>query len=77
MRSLTVACVQMRSTRKVEENIEAASALISEAAAKGATLISTPEMTSLIDKTPGVVAESAKLESADLALKAFRRSPAT
>jgi predicted amidohydrolase len=62
----------MRSTRKVEENIETASALIREAAAKGAALITTPEMTSLIDRTPGVVAATARLEGDDLALKAFR-----
>lgn len=72
MRKLAVACVQMRSTRRVNENIDAASSLIREAASRGAHLIATPEMTSLIDRAPGVVAASAKLEADDIALKAFR-----
>ena len=50
MTKLKIACVQMRSSRDMAENIETASRLIEQAAAEGATLISTPEMTTLLER---------------------------
>lgn len=51
MTKLKIACVQMRSSRDMAENIETASRLIEQAAAEGATLISTPEMTTLLERS--------------------------
>jgi deaminated glutathione amidase len=72
MSQIRVACVQMRSGTDVAENIVAASALIREAAAGGATLIATPEMTTLLDRKPGAVRERSTTEAADPGLAAFR-----
>jgi len=71
MTALRVACVQMRSGTGIAENIEAASALITEAAAKGATLVATPEMTNLIDIRPGMGRAKASAQSSCPALAAF------
>lgn len=51
MTKLKIACVQMRSSRDMAENIETASRLVEQAAAEGATLISTPEMTTLLERS--------------------------
>lgn len=72
MSQIRVACVQMRSGTDVAENIAAASALIREAAAGGATLIATPEMTTLLDRKPGAGWEKSTTEAADPGLAAFR-----
>ncbi len=72
MSQIRVACVQMRSGTEVAENIAAASALIREAAATGAELIATPEMTTLLDRKPGASWEKSTTEAADPGLAAFR-----
>lgn len=72
MRALTVACIQMRSGTEVPANVAEASALIREAAASGATLVATPEMTTLLDRRPGRLLAQARGESEDIALPAFR-----
>ena len=71
MTAFRAACVQLRSSDDVGENIRAASALIREAHANGAQFIATPENTSLM------AAGAAKLERTfpedrDPALSAFR-----
>ena len=71
-RKLRVACVQMRSTMDVDANIEAASVLIREAAGQGVELVATPEMTSLMDHTPGALYAKSHLQANDPALAAFR-----
>ncbi len=48
--AITVACAQMRSGVDPAANVAAASDLIREAAAGGATFIATPEMTTAIDR---------------------------
>ncbi len=53
MTQLTAACLQMCSSNVMEENIHKACKLINQAADAGAQLIATPEMTTLLDKTPG------------------------
>jgi len=72
MSQIRVACVQMRSGTDVAENIAAASSMIREAAATGAELIATPEMTTLLDRTPGAAWEKSTTEAADPGLAAFR-----
>lgn len=72
MSQIRVACVQMRSGTEVAANIAAATALIREAAATGAELIATPEMTTLLDRTPGAAWEKSTTEQADPGLAAFR-----
>ena len=72
MSQIRVACVQMRSGTDVAENIAAASSLIREAAAGGAELIATPEMTTLLDRAPGAAWEKSTTEAADPGLTAFR-----
>ena len=72
MAELKVACVTMRSGVEVGPNIEAATQLIRQAAAGGAQLIATPEMTSLLDRKPGAVWAKSTSEAADPALQAFR-----
>ena len=72
MSQIRVACVQMRSGVDVAENIAATTSLIREAAGNGATLIATPEMTTLLDRQPGGVWAKSTSEGADPGLMAFR-----
>ena len=69
---IKVACVQMRSGIDPAENIRVASALIREAAAVGAVLIATPEMTGFLDRAPGAARAKSRTETEDEALAAFR-----
>ncbi|GGE52808.1 amidohydrolase [Agaricicola taiwanensis] len=70
--SFTAALVQMRSGRKIEANIEAAAALIDEAAKAGAHYVQTPEMTSLIDRDRAAVMAAVQPEEDDVALTVLR-----
>jgi deaminated glutathione amidase len=72
MSQIRVACVQMRSGTDVAQNVAAATDLIRQAAAQGAELIATPEMTTLLDRNPGAAWEKSTTEEADPGLKAFR-----
>ncbi len=72
MSQIKVACVQMRSGTDVADNIAAATALIRQAAAGGAELIATPEMTTLLERKQGVVWEASVNEEADVGLRAFQ-----
>lgn len=71
-RRLKVACAQLNSGIDIAVNVNTASAMIREAAAAGATLIATPEMTSLMNHAPGALYASSKPEADDPALTAFR-----
>lgn len=71
MTHLKAACVQMRSGVEIQANIEAATALIADAASQGAKLIATPEMTSLLDMRPGMARPKIVSESSDTALASF------
>lgn len=66
------ACVQLRSTDDVAENIRVTSHLIREARAKGADFIATPENTTLMAPDGGAKLEKSFSEEADTALPAFR-----
>jgi predicted amidohydrolase len=63
--------VQMCSGREVERNIADASALVREAAAKGAEFIATPEMTNILDTDRERVAAIVQAEAEDPAPRAF------
>ncbi|MCC6918047.1 MAG: carbon-nitrogen hydrolase family protein [Alphaproteobacteria bacterium] len=66
------ACAQMRSSDDMAENIRDATALIREAAGKGASYIQTPENTCLMAPDGGAKLELTFAEDKDPALPAFR-----
>ncbi len=66
------ACAQMRTGLDVAANIDAASALIREAKARGAQFVATPEMTSLFEAESDALFAKVRSEEDDTALKAFR-----
>lgn len=66
------ACVQLRSGREVAPNIEAAVALIAQAADGGAQFIATPENTSLMEADRALLFQKTKSEDEDAALAALR-----
>jgi predicted amidohydrolase len=72
MSQIRVACVQMRSGTDVAENVGAADGFIRDAAAQGADLIATPEMTTLLDRSRGAPWEKSKDEASDPGLVHFR-----
>ncbi len=51
MTAFLAACVQMRAGIDRRKNVAAASALIEDAAARGARFVSTPEMTNVLDRS--------------------------
>jgi len=65
------ACVQLRSGEDVAANVQAASALIREAAAGGAHFIATPENTTLMAADAGAKLASSYTAADDPALPAF------
>lgn len=70
--TLKAACVQMRSTDSVAQNIEDASTLIREAHGQGAEFIATPEMTALMEMRTKPLFEKAVPEEEDPALRSFQ-----
>ncbi len=72
MTAFRAACVQLRSTDDVAENIASTSALIREAKALGAQFVATPENTTLMAPDGGAKIERSFAEDDDPALPAFR-----
>ncbi|HYM19292.1 MAG TPA: carbon-nitrogen hydrolase family protein [Micropepsaceae bacterium] len=70
-RKIKVACVQLRSTDDVNENIATASNLIRNAAKAGAHFIATPENTTLMAADGGAKLEKTVAEADDKAVPAF------
>ncbi len=68
---MQVACVQLRSGTDIPANIEQASNLIRKAAAGGADLVATPEMTHILQRSPKRLFAAIKPQSEDLGVKAF------
>ncbi|MCS0497382.1 carbon-nitrogen hydrolase family protein [Ancylobacter sp. MQZ15Z-1] len=66
------ALVQMRTAKSVEANVAAASELIREAAAGGASYIQTPEMTGTMEENRQALFAVLHEEESDPALRAFR-----
>ena len=71
MKKLKIALVQMCSGTDPEANTDAALSLIRAGAGAGADLIATPEMTTLIDRTPGALRKKAVSEDGDPCLPRF------
>jgi predicted amidohydrolase len=71
MSAFRAACVQLRSSDDVTENIRAASDLIREAKARGAQFVATPENTTLMAPDGGAKLERTFPEDSDPALPAF------
>lgn len=69
---LSVACVQLTSTTKIEENIAISTALIREAHAKGAQLIALPEVVNLCQRRSELALAAARPADAEPALAAYR-----
>lgn len=72
MTNFRAACVQLRSSDDVGENIRFTSGLIREAHGRGAQFIATPENTTLMAADGGAKLERTFAESDDPALPAFR-----
>jgi predicted amidohydrolase len=72
MTAFKAACVQMRSSDDMWENIREASNMIREAARAGAQFIATPENTTLMAPDGGAKLEKSCPEGEDPALPAFR-----
>lgn len=72
MSTFRAACVQLRSSDDVADNIRTASELIREAKAKGADFVATPENTTLMAPDGGAKLERSFAEDTDPALPAFR-----
>ena len=66
------ACVQLTSSNEVAPNIEMSSALIREAAAKGADFVLLPEMVSLLEQNSKNMFARVVPQGDDKALKAYR-----
>lgn len=64
--------IQMQSGVNVSENLESAEGLIRQVVETGAKIVFTPEMTPLLDNTPGRVEKQAAFEKDDTALRHFR-----
>src|SRR5271155_4907664 len=71
MAAFRAACVQLRSSDDVAENVRTTSALIREAAAQGATFIATPENTTLMAPDGGAKLAQSFDEAHDPALAVF------
>src|SRR5215469_1841008 len=72
MPGFRAACVQMRSSDDVADNIDSASRLIREAKAQGAGFIATPENTNLMAPDGGAKLERCFAQDDDPALPRFR-----
>ncbi|HEY1961861.1 MAG TPA: carbon-nitrogen hydrolase family protein [Rhizomicrobium sp.] len=70
--SFRAACVQLRSSDDVEENIRVASEFIREAKGRGAEFVATPENTTLMAPDGGAKLEKSFPEESDPALPRFR-----
>ena len=66
------ACIQLTSDRDPEKTFPAAAALIREAAAAGASLVMTPEVTPMLEPRGRLVLEKARTEEADEWLPRYR-----
>src|SRR5262245_23551650 len=71
-RRFRAALVQLRSSRSVDANLDAAERLIRRAASGGAAYVQTPENTALMELKPELTVASAETEEASGALARFR-----
>ncbi|WP_106753853.1 carbon-nitrogen hydrolase family protein [Pannonibacter carbonis] len=73
MTSFTAACVQMRSSRSVADNIAQAEDLIRQAAGAGAQYVQTPEMSNILERSRADLMQKISLEADDPMLARFRQ----
>lgn len=69
---LRVACVQLTSTTKIEENIGISSALVREAHAQGARFITMPEVVNLCQRNSEQARATVQFQENEKALAAYR-----
>ena len=74
MEKLICACVQLRSSDKLEDNIKTADRLVNQAADQGAQFIATPEMTGFMDIRSGGTRSKATSEALDACLAQLRQT---
>jgi hypothetical protein len=72
MTTLRVAAVQMRGGREIAANIDAAAALIRDAARAGAAYVQTPEMTDIIERDRALTLKAIQPEESNPAVARFR-----
>ncbi|WP_417670273.1 carbon-nitrogen hydrolase family protein [Roseibium sp.] len=72
MSDFIAACVQMRSGKDVSDNLSTATELIRAAAADGATLVQTPEMTNVLVRSRDELLDRICLEDQDQTLTGMR-----
>lgn len=72
MSDFTAACVQLRSSKSVADNLEQSADLIRQAANAGAQFIQTPEMTNVLVRSRDELLERIVPEAEDTTLKAYR-----
>ena len=68
---IRAALIQLRSGAEIEENLEAAGALIRAAAKDGAGFIATPEMTHILQRSPKRLFAAIKPEDEDIGVSYF------
>jgi predicted amidohydrolase len=69
--SFKAACIQLRSTNEVEENIETVERFARQAAEAGADYVQTPEMTNIVERRRASLAAKIELEEDDPAVSRF------
>lgn len=62
---LRAACIQMRSSTNIAENVEALEKLVGEAATQGAQYVQTPEMTGILQRNPKLLFASISKQERD------------
>ncbi|MFN3483423.1 carbon-nitrogen hydrolase family protein [Rhabdaerophilum calidifontis] len=72
MTRFTAACLQMRSTRSVEENITALLAMAEAAVAQGARFLQSPEMSNIVERSRAGLFAAIRPEGEDPMLAAMR-----
>lgn len=68
---MRLAAIQLRSGTDITANITAVSKLVRQAAGKGATFITTPEMTHILQRNPKKLFEAIKPQNQDDGVKTF------
>jgi predicted amidohydrolase len=65
------ACVQLRSSTEVEENIDVVERLVRDAAGEGAEYVQTPEMTNIVERRREALEAKVRPEGEDPAIRRF------
>ena len=71
--TFTAACVQLRSSTDIEENIVTVERLVRKAVSHGAEYVQTPEMTNIVERKREALAAAIKPEREDPAVERFAK----